>query len=83
MNIVDLITRNAEYYPNRRAIICGDDGREFTWAEYNKLINQFGNGLIKMGVQKGDRVGIYPAQQSRMAYSLFWYNENWCCSVTI
>jgi len=59
MNIVDFITRNAKYYPKRRAIICGDDGREFTWSEYNQLINRFGNGLIKMGIQKGDRVGIY------------------------
>jgi len=59
MNIVDLITKNAEYYPESRAIICGDDGREFTWAEYNLLINRFGNGLIKMGIEKGDRVGIY------------------------
>jgi len=59
VNIVDFITRNAEFYPHRRAIICGDDGREFTWSEYSQLINRFGNGLINLGVQKGDRVGIY------------------------
>ncbi|MCG9967238.1 long-chain-fatty-acid--CoA ligase [Pelotomaculum terephthalicicum JT] len=59
MNIVDFITRNAEFYPHRRAIICGDDGREFTWSEYSQLINRLGNGLINLGVQKGDRVGIY------------------------
>lgn len=59
MNLTDLITKNVAYFPNRRAVICGDDGREFTWTEYNQLINRFCNGLRKLGVAKGDRVGIY------------------------
>ncbi|MCG9967229.1 long-chain-fatty-acid--CoA ligase [Pelotomaculum terephthalicicum JT] len=59
MNISDLITINANRYPNRNAVICGDDGRELTWREFNRMVSRLGNSLKKMGVEKGDRVGIY------------------------
>jgi len=59
VNISDFVTRNAEETPGRVAVICGDDGREFTWDKLNRLVNQFGNALIDIGIQKGDRVGLY------------------------
>lgn len=59
MNLSSLVTDNASFRPNYKAIICGDDGREFTWSEFDKIINKVGNSLIDMGVRKGDRVAIY------------------------
>jgi long-chain acyl-CoA synthetase len=59
MNLSNLVTDNASFRPNHRAIICGDDGREFTWSEFDKIINKVGNSLINMGVKKGDRIAIY------------------------
>jgi acetyl-CoA synthetase len=35
------------------------DSRQFTYAELHRLVCQMANGLKQLGVQKGDRVGIY------------------------
>ncbi|MDF9409771.1 long-chain fatty acid--CoA ligase [Pelotomaculum isophthalicicum JI] len=59
INVADLITVNANRYPDCNAVICGDDGRELTWVEFDRMVNRFSNGLIEMGINKGDRVGIY------------------------
>ncbi|HEX3032454.1 MAG TPA: AMP-binding protein [Bacillota bacterium] len=59
MNISDLITTNVAYQPQGKAIICGDDGREYTWSELDKLVNQLGNAFLDMGIKQGDLVALY------------------------
>ncbi|MCL6478587.1 MAG: long-chain-fatty-acid--CoA ligase [Peptococcaceae bacterium] len=71
MNISGLITDNAFYQPHRRAIVCGDDGREFTWAEVEKIVNRLSNALVKMGVRKGDRVAIYLPNSPEYLFTYF------------
>lgn len=71
MNISNLITRNNSLYPNRKAIICGDDGREFTWAEFEKNVNKVGNALLKMEVKRGDRVAIYLPNSPEFLFTYF------------
>ncbi|HIC83840.1 MAG TPA: long-chain fatty acid--CoA ligase, partial [Nitrososphaerales archaeon] len=34
------------------------NGKTFTYNEINELSNKFANGLIKLGVKKGDRVAL-------------------------
>lgn len=59
MNISDIISLNAATIPSGRAIISGNDGREYTWLEVETLINKFGNALKDIGVTKGDIVALY------------------------
>lgn len=52
----DIIYRNALLYPNKEAFIYED--KRITFSEYNTRINKLINGLSKMGVKKGDVIGI-------------------------
>ncbi|MBN1573167.1 MAG: AMP-binding protein [Deltaproteobacteria bacterium] len=41
-------------YGDREAIYCVKTGRRFTFAEFNDRVNGLGNGLLQMGLKKGD-----------------------------
>ncbi len=71
MNISNLITNNASIQPHYKAIICGDDGREFTWSEFDKIVNKVSNALVNIGVKKGDRVAIYLPNSPEYLFAYF------------
>ena len=52
----DSFVGNVARWPDRNAIIGGE--RSYTYADLNALVNQFANFLIKLGVRKGDAVGL-------------------------
>ncbi len=54
MNIGLLIPRHARYRPNHLAVIY--ENQRLTYAEFNVRINRLANALLKMGIQKGDKV---------------------------
>ena len=54
----DLINRNAVCFNHQQAWFEVDDQRTLTFAEYKEQVDQLANGLQKIGVQKGDRIGV-------------------------
>jgi long-chain acyl-CoA synthetase len=52
----DIIYRNALLYPNQEAFVYGDT--RITYSEFNTRINKLIHALHKMGVKKGDVLGI-------------------------
>ena len=52
----DIIYRNALLYPDQEAFVYGDT--RVTFSEYNIRINSLIHALHKMGVKKGDILGI-------------------------
>jgi len=52
----DIIYRNALLHPDNEAFVYGDT--RITFADYNARINKMIHGLRKMGVKKGDVLGI-------------------------
>jgi len=56
LSVTDFISRNAEWYPAKTAIIFDD--RRITWGEFNKRSNRVANRLRRSGLSKGDRVAI-------------------------
>jgi long-chain acyl-CoA synthetase len=52
----DIIYRNALLYPNQEAFVYGNT--RITFAEYNTRINKMIHALHKMGVKRGDVIGI-------------------------
>lgn len=52
----DIIYRNALLYPDQEAFVYGDT--RITFAEFNTRINKLTHALHKMGVKKGDVLGI-------------------------
>ncbi|MFC1532465.1 class I adenylate-forming enzyme family protein [Thermodesulfobacteriota bacterium] len=56
MNVGYMLTRSARYYPDRTAFVV--NGVSTTFAESNRRVNQLANGLLSLGLKKGDRVGL-------------------------
>ena len=52
-----LVPDAAERDPDGTAVICDDD--TLTWAELDLRVGRLAAGLIELGVQRGDRVGIH------------------------
>jgi len=52
----DIVRINARHYPNHVAVEQGD--LRFTWRELDRRTNQLANGLLKLGLKKGDRIAI-------------------------
>jgi long-chain acyl-CoA synthetase len=71
LNISKIITDNALFHPRYKAVICADDGREFTWSEVDKIINKLGNALSNLGVKKGDVVAIYLPNSPEFLFTYF------------
>ncbi|MEE4253777.1 MAG: AMP-binding protein [Desulfuromusa sp.] len=54
----DLINRNAVAFSNRNCWQEMDDGRQLTFAEYKIRVDLLAGGLSRVGVAKGDRIGV-------------------------
>lgn len=54
--IYDMIARNAGLYPKKNAIVYGDD--RISFSAYQKLCDQCAAGLIKEGIDVGDRIAV-------------------------
>ena len=60
MPITEMLSLNAQIYPNEISLIERDPGagsrREITWLEFDNQANQFSNFLLQHGVKPGDKV---------------------------
>jgi long-chain acyl-CoA synthetase len=56
MSMVDILSRTAKNFPDRNALIYM--GKKITYRELDKLVIQFANVLIEIGVKPGDRVSL-------------------------
>lgn len=54
MNIGMLLTRNAQFWPDKTALIFED--QRFTYREYNQNVNRLANAFLDMGIKKGDKI---------------------------
>ena len=51
--------RTAAAHPDREALVEVASGRRWTWAELDREVDALAVGLIRAGIGKGDRVGIW------------------------
>ena len=52
----DILRQNAMKFPNKTALICGDD--RVSYLELNSQVNRLANTLLATGMKKGDRVAV-------------------------
>ncbi|MBL7203279.1 MAG: long-chain fatty acid--CoA ligase [Desulfobacteraceae bacterium] len=64
MNLGRYITRSALYYPNNIALIYGD--KRFTYKEFEHRTNRLAQGLLSLGLKKGDRIAIQSWNRSEI-----------------
>ena len=51
--------RTVAAHADREALVEVASGRRWTWAELNRDVDALARGLIRAGIGKGDRVGIW------------------------
>jgi long-chain acyl-CoA synthetase len=57
MNVPDYVERNARLYPDKTAIAF--EGRSCTFKELQERVYRLANGLLHLGVEKGERIAIF------------------------
>ena len=50
--------QTAAHYPDVEALVDVGQGRRYTYAELNSEIDVVARGLLALGVEKGDQVGL-------------------------
>ncbi len=58
MIIPDYVEKNDRVYPDKTAIIYEYEDRRCSFREFKERVYRLANGLLKIGVKKGDRVAI-------------------------
>ena len=58
MLVGHILTHAAQRWPNRPALV-DEEGRSFTYAEWNARVNRLANALARLGIGRGDRVAFY------------------------
>ncbi|MGU7782898.1 AMP-binding protein [Burkholderia sp. PU8-34] len=49
----------ARRFPDRPAVVFREQGVRWTWAEFDEQVDRLAAGLLSLGIEKGDRVGIW------------------------
>jgi non-ribosomal peptide synthetase component E (peptide arylation enzyme) len=56
MNVGSLLPWHARFRPEHTAVICGDE--RLTFAELEERVNRLANGLLALGLRKGDKLAL-------------------------
>lgn len=67
--ITDVLSGHGKWRAGKSAIIYGDS--RLTWKDFNRHINQVANGLIELGLKKGDRVSLLMSNRPEALEILF------------
>jgi acyl-CoA synthetase (AMP-forming)/AMP-acid ligase II len=67
--ITDVMDSHGKWRAKKPAVICED--QRITWGELNQRINKVANGLMKRGLQKGDRVSLLTTNRLEVLEILF------------
>jgi fatty-acyl-CoA synthase len=59
MTIGDAFDRTVAQFPDRDALISRHQGLRYVWRQLQDEVNRFARGLMALGIQKGDRVGVW------------------------
>src|SRR5262249_35905806 len=54
-----LLTRLAEDYPDREALIFPNSGTRYTFRQLDGLARQMAKGLLRLGIARGERVALW------------------------
>lgn len=68
--IGSLFHKVVKKHPHKTAFINVEDGKKWTFIEFEKLVNQFGNYFLDQGLRKGDVVAL--SMTNRPEYVAIW-----------
>ena len=73
MLIGSILAETATKFPDKLAIICGEDS--LTYAELENASNCLANALIREDLAKGHNIAIYSANQTEYPSIFFWFGQ--------
>src|SRR5690606_11056927 len=59
MTIGEAFDQTVARYPDREAVVVREQDVRMTWTELSTLVNKSARALLALGVEPGDRVGIW------------------------
>ncbi len=77
----DIWEHHARFFPHREAVVCGH--RRVSWREFNTGLNRVANGLIAMGLGRGDMVAVVMHNSVEMLTVMFGVIKAGACVVPI
>ncbi|MDY6856919.1 MAG: long-chain-fatty-acid--CoA ligase [Thermodesulfobacteriota bacterium] len=69
MNTTDFLSIASAICPERDCMVF--EGKRWTYSQLNDRANRLANGLVKLGVEKGDRIGIIQVNCNQYIESYF------------
>src|SRR3954451_5744282 len=71
MTIGEAFDHTVARFPDREALVARAQGLRYTWAQLRIEVDRCARGLMALGVQKGDRVGIWAPNRSEWTVTQF------------
>ncbi|MDI9633918.1 MAG: AMP-binding protein [Methanolinea sp.] len=71
LTIGEMLTLVAQEYPHNEALVSVHQGVRYTYREFLRKVEEFGKGLMAIGVEKGDRVGIWAMNHAEWVVTQF------------
>jgi fatty-acyl-CoA synthase len=71
MTIGDLLDRQAERFGERDALVHVDHGSRYTYAAFRDECDRVAKGMIALGIQKGEHVGIWATNYAEWVVAQF------------
>ena len=81
--IGDLFDRVVEQVPDNEALVSRHQNLRYTYRELKEEVNRFARGLMALGVQRGDRVGIWSPNCAEWVVTQFATPKVGCILVNI
>lgn len=70
-HISELLRRKASKYPKNMFQIFPQHNVRYTYEEFNQRVDEIAKGFIALGLQKGDRVGMYSPNRPEWALTQY------------
>lgn len=71
LTIGDMFDQTAEKYPDQPALISRHQNIRLTYRQLQEQVNQCAKGLLQLGIQKGQRVGIWSPNRAEWCITQF------------
>jgi amino acid adenylation domain-containing protein len=69
MLVQDFLHNSSERFPDKIALVCGD--QRLTYSQVEKQANRVANGLLDLGIQRGDRVAVWLPNSVESVVAIF------------
>jgi fatty-acyl-CoA synthase len=71
MTIGDLFDQTAHQFPNNDALIVSHQNIRYTYRQFKQVVDQCAKSFLALGVQKGERVGIWSPNRAEWTVTQF------------